>query len=347
MYLGMMNNVDDEIETFDRLRDECEEGKPVFTPSNMSNSKKRKRSGKCEESGKKAKKPNSKSSSNADACIDDEDEGQGFDNNNQSDSDSDSRGNRDSESESSSEDNQGEALTLEKIDEHLSILKEVKKRARKERSALDTKANEIKYEIKALRAERFKIETRMTALCIEGRNNYSRGAIQLDFAAGIRELDQETAMEEDQDNFDPADDRRDYDKVAQSLRVFCCSSRAYQQMSGRLQRDSAVPGFMTPEETEIPQLQKHCKGLTEDVRASNCRQFLTDIQQFLNSLSIWSSTDGTGLNISDAQRRIEHNFLKTRLNQLDKSLDGAVKCCLHEMSMYCAMAMQAFTDTTS
>ena len=328
MYLEIVNDADDEIDIWEKLKDDCEEGEPVFAPSANKKTKKRKRLGKCKEVGKVFKKSRK--------SIDDEEEDQVSDDNKKTVANSDTESqDSDSARETSDEDVQAEPLTLGDIEERLSTLKENKKRARRERLNLDGKAKEINAEINTLQAERFKIETRMTAVCIEGRNNYSRGAIQLDFAAGIKELDQETAMEEDEDNFDPAEDKRDYDQVAQSLRVFCCSSRAYQQMSGRLQRDSTVPGFRSTEETEIPQLQKHCKSLTEGVRASNCRRFLTDIQQFLNSLSIWSSNDGTGLKISDAQQRVEHKFLKTRLNQLDMSLDAAVKGCLDEMSRFC------------
>ena len=329
--LEVMNEADDEIDIWDKLKDECDEGGTVFAPFKKAQSKKRKRPENSTEPGKNTKKTKNSTSNEDD--FDDKHEYHDSDVIPKSDADSDSEGNA-SQSDISGDDEQAEALTIEKIDEHLLTIKEDKKRARKERSDLDRKMKEINAEIEALRTKRSKIETRMTAVCIEGRNNYSRGAIQLDFAAGIKELDQETAMEEDEENFDPAEDKRDYDKVAQSLRVFCCSSRAYQQMSGRLQRDSAVPGFRALEETEIPQLQKHCKNLTEDVRASNCDRFLTNVQQFLNSLSIWSSNDGTGLNISDAQQQIEHKFLKTRLNQLDRSLDAAVKGCLSEMSKY-------------
>lgn len=141
----------------------------------------------------------------------------------------------------------------------------------------------------------------MSAICIEGRNNYSRGAIQRDFADGIRELDMENAQEEDPDQFNPEDQIRDYDEVARSLPVFCVSSRAFQKLSGRLLRDSNVSGFRSADETEIPQLQAHCKKLTEGGRAANCRAFLTNFSQLLTSLSLWASNDGSGVNLSDAQ----------------------------------------------
>ena len=43
-----------------------------------------------------------------------------------------------------------------------------------------------------------------------------------------KELDQELALEEDEENFNPDVELRDYDQVARSLPVFCVSSRGYQ-----------------------------------------------------------------------------------------------------------------------
>ena len=71
------------------------------------------------------------------------------------------------------------------------------------------------------------------------------------FAAGIKELDQENQIESNEAGFNPDEDLRDYAEVARSLPVFCVSSRAYQKLCGRLQRDKGVPGFSTVEETEV------------------------------------------------------------------------------------------------
>lgn len=57
--------------------------------------------------------------------------------------------------------------------------------------------------------------------------------------------------EEDESNFDPDEELRDYDKVAKSLPVFCVSSRAYQKLSGRFQRDNDVSGFKSIDETQV------------------------------------------------------------------------------------------------
>jgi len=99
--------------------------------------------------------------------------------------------------------------------------------------------------------EKGKIEGKMIALCIASRNHYSKGAIQQDFAAGVKEMDQENAAEKDEDSFNPKDILRNYEEVARSLPVFCVSRIAYQKLSGRLQRDLDVHGFQSLEETEV------------------------------------------------------------------------------------------------
>lgn len=132
-------------------------------------------------------------------------------------------------------------------------------------------------------------------------------------------LDQETAAEEDEANFDPEVDLRDYDAVAESLPVFCVSSRAFQKLSGRLQKDDFNnAGFQSIEDTEIPQLQAHARKLTEAGRASNSRRFLNDLVQFLNSMSMWATDDGTRSNRSDDEKQSEENRLRSRLSRLEE-----------------------------
>lgn len=161
---------------------------------------------------------------------------------------------------------------------------------------------EAQAKIKSIKAE-------ISRICIAGRNEYSKEAIQNDFAAGIKELDQENAAEEDEDNFNPDEDKRDYDEVARSLPVFCVSSRAYQKICGRLQKGDVVPGFNTPDETEMPQLQRHCTKLTEAGRVQTCRNFLTSVYQLLTTLTLWASNDGTGINMADDDKQKESDML--------------------------------------
>ena len=149
----------------------------------------------------------------------------------------------------------------------------------------------------------------MEHLCINGRNEYSSRAIQQDFAAGIKELDQELAAEEDEANFNPEEDARDYDEVARSLPVFCVSSRGYQKLQGRFKKDQAVRGFKTLEETQIPQLQEHCKKLTVAGRTTSCKRFMISLSQLLNSVSLWASQDENGRKMTPEQRAFETRVL--------------------------------------
>jgi len=112
---------------------------------------------------------------------------------------------------------------------------------------------------------------------------------------------------------------RDYDAVAESLPVFCVSSRAFQKLSGRLQRDDFNNnGFRDLEDTEIPQLQAHAKKLTEAGRASSCRRFLNDLIQLINSMKMWATNDGTQSNLSDKEKRAEETRLRRRLQQVEQ-----------------------------
>lgn len=51
----------------------------------------------------------------------------------------------------------------------------------------------------------------------------------------------------------------------------------------------------------------------------------------MNSLSLWSSDDGTGLKLSSEKLAAEAQFLKSRLARLDKNLELGVSECLREM----------------
>ncbi|RDW67742.1 hypothetical protein BP6252_09138 [Coleophoma cylindrospora] len=320
VYGDVMTDAEDALDIWEALKEDLEGGSIVYAPSEVKKSSKRKRS-------IATTKPKKKSKTKDDdlAKTDEEDE---------ADSDVESA----SEAESALEDEEQTSqahgrvpLTLEAIDVKLEELKTTKKNARRERVQVDAEVKKLNTELRELKKVQDEVEARMSAICIEGRNKYSKGAIQQDFAAGIKELDQENAEEADAENFNPEEDLRDYDQVAQSLPVFCCSSRAYQKLQGRMQRDSAAPGFRTIQETGIPQLQAHCKKLTEAGRAANCRRYLNSLSQLLISLNLWASNNGSGLNLSDAQKAAEGRFLHNRLQNLEKNLEKAVSECLTEM----------------
>ncbi|KAI1780219.1 hypothetical protein F4818DRAFT_437499 [Hypoxylon cercidicola] len=215
-------------------------------------------------------------------------------------------------------------LTKEAIEAALASFKVQQKEIRQERQAIDVQMRAVHKEIQEAESERSKILAEVKARCIRGRNDYSRGAIKQDFASGIKELDQENAAEEDEETFNPEEDLRDYDEVARTLPVFCVSSRAYQKLSGRLQKDDfRSDGFMSPEDTEIPQLQQHTQRLTEAGRKRHCRSFLNELVQLINSMKLWTTNDETQCTLTDGEKRREEMHLRKLLNDLEKGLKAS------------------------
>jgi hypothetical protein len=102
-------------------------------------------------------------------------------------------------------------------------------------------------------------------------------------------------------------------------------------MCGRLQKDDAVPGFEKPEETEMPQLQTHCRKLTEAGRIHTARTFLLSLCQQLTTFTLWASDDGTGLKMSADDKRKQVKYLDKRLGELEKGLEESVRACLNVM----------------
>ncbi|KAI1383566.1 uncharacterized protein F4822DRAFT_421029 [Hypoxylon trugodes] len=206
-------------------------------------------------------------------------------------------------------------LTEEQVEEKLLAYKKQRRETRDEYKVLSREITDMRKQIEKEDIEYQKISNRIKGRCIRERNEYSRAAIKQDFAAGIKELDQENAMEEDDTGFDPDQDIRDYDEVARNLHVFCVSSRAYQKLSGTLLKD----------DTEIPQLQQHAKKITEVGRANACRKFLNGLTRLINSMKIWVGSDGSEATLSDVEKRIEEIHLRKLLEGLEKNLNAPVE----------------------
>ena len=300
VYGESMNDIDEQVEIWDGLKEKIEGGETVFSPKPKSAGRKRKGS-----SNEKARKKQRKTMTS-------DDESDGAEDSNLSDASDEGR-NPGSEDGSESR----EPLTEEHIVAKLQELRATKKEARTQRGDITERISQIRKEIDQSKKAEEKIESKMSAMCISGRNAYTKGAIQQDFAAGIKELDQELAAEEDEENFNPDAEIRDYDEVARGLPVFCVSSRAYQKLQGRLRKDPHIAGFTNIEETEIPHLQAHCEKLTETGRSANCRTFINKLSQLLNSLTLWASSDGTSANMTAEQRAREAMFLQKGLKSLE------------------------------
>ncbi|KAI1268139.1 hypothetical protein F5Y18DRAFT_377543 [Xylariaceae sp. FL1019] len=286
-------------EQWEELQARARQGDTVFAPSN--GSKKRKRGGRPSGSRKNLE------------ASDTDDEWEA--------SDSDS-----SDKENSQPDGSGEPLTEDDVEAKLMSFRARRKEIREERRTLDSQMSELRDEIANAKNARDTILAKVKAVCIAGRNNYSREAIKLDFAMGIKELDQENALDEDDANFDPDQDIRDYDAVARSLPVFCVSARAYQKLCGRLVKDNfQSQGFPDVADTEIPKLQQHAKKLTEASRAHSCRHFLNSLSQLINSMKLWSSTGATNSYLTGLEKDGEEKHLKTAFANLEKEIDATIE----------------------
>ncbi|MCJ1284331.1 hypothetical protein MMC26_003662 [Xylographa opegraphella] len=310
VYGETVADVDEQLELWEELEAKIKDGNTVYPPNH---DKKRKKSA-AESPRKKAKLSRD---DDDDDFIDDEEEVVEEDD--------------DVEEEDETTSSTNPPLTEEQITSKISELRTTKKEGRRQRTELDQKMKAIRTEIAAAKVAEERIESQISKVCIEGRNAYSKSAIQLDFAAGMKELDQEIAAEDDEENFDPEADIRDYDEVARSLPVFCVSSRGYQKLQGRLKKDPAVPGFQSLEQTEIPQLQAHCKQLTVAGRTTACKRFMTNLSQLLNSMNLWASNDGTGANLMPEKRAKEAKFLQKSLENLESGLEKIISTVVNDL----------------
>ena len=305
-YESVFDEVDEKIDVWKALKDRIDDGESIFAPAEKT--KKRKQTKKASTSSRKKRRGSADSDDEVEVISSDEEE-----------------------SEQVEAQPAGPPLRTQQIDDKLEELKTLKKEARREKSSLYEQIRNIRKEINKIQEQEADLDDQAQALCIAGRNNYSRTAIKQDFAAGIRELDMENAEEDNPDEFDPEEQLRDYDEVARSLPVFCVSSRAYQKLSDRLQKDSDVPGFTTKDQTEIPQLQAHCRKLTENGRAANCRRFLNSLNRLVSSLALWASDDGSVPKLNAQQHDSEQRFLQRRLEDLKKALDKTVKSTVEDI----------------
>ncbi|KAK6432460.1 hypothetical protein LTR95_011372 [Oleoguttula sp. CCFEE 5521] len=187
-------DLDDQLDRWAALLEQVEAGKTVHAP--RATSKQRKRADKAP--------PGSR---NKRARLDDDEDQVTID------SDTDDE---EIEVSNSQSDN---PLTEDYVNEKIDEVKSSKKHARKEMTRLREKIKELRELIPTLDDEIAVIEAEQNIMCIEGRNEYSREAIRADFAAGIRELDQEKAEDQNPDAPNPDEDLRDYDEVARSLHV--------------------------------------------------------------------------------------------------------------------------------
>jgi GTPase SAR1 family protein len=214
----------------------------------------------------------------------------------------------------------------------LKQIRETKKDVKQQIDQIQTGIDELRSRMANLSNSIGPTRSEIRRICISGRNEYSKCAIKQDFAAGIKELDQEVALEEDEHNFNPDEDARDYSEIARGLPVFCVSSRAYQHQRGHFQQDDAVPGFTTLEQTEMPQLQLHCQNLTRANRIHTGRSFLLSLCQLLRSLELWASDDTSSSEITEQDRLEQNACMEQGFAEMHTKLREIVRVCIDHIT---------------
>lgn len=311
------DDLDEQVEFLDASSDQWEElqqkltdGEPVYRPSEMSKKRKRKN-----DLGRRRKTRGSVNESSDSDDIDSDDAG-------------DMETSQDSPCQKT-------PLTEDEVEDELASIKAQRKEARKAKKGLRLELSKAEKELVEVSADEAVMQSEMRSLCIRGRNKYLKDSIKRDFALGIKELDQELAIEANEVNFDPDEEIRDYDEVARGLPVFCVSARAFQKLAGRLEKDAVhIDGFTSLVDTEIPQLQEHAKALTERGRISTCHLFLNELNQLLNSMRLWTAGN-TRTAVSEKDQEIDEKVLRACFAKLDNILRQAIKACQasikHEM----------------
>ncbi len=175
---AVMEILDDETEVWDKILEDFNSGVPVFEPKPKSQKRKRE-----DDKGLSKKRPNYAEPDSDDDFIDDG-----------SDSDNDAKSDYASPTDS---DFQRVPLTEDEITMKSADIRGRRKEGRRAKATIDDEIKALRSEISDLEKESDSIDGKLSSACISGRNEYSRGAIRQDYAAGIRELDQEIAEEED------------------------------------------------------------------------------------------------------------------------------------------------------
>lgn len=108
-----------------------------------------------------------------------------------SDSDEDSSDSDDSDfsnkENSQPQDEARQPLTEEEIDRKLATFKAEKKELRRNKKAIEESIADVRLQMKKVQSETDILLSEVKAICIKGRNEYSRKAIKHDFAMGIKE----------------------------------------------------------------------------------------------------------------------------------------------------------------
>lgn len=202
----------------------------------------------------------------------------------------------------------------QKLDQQFAEIQNLREQAKQEKDELAADVVQLRARLDEIQYAISRLEDQKRANCIRHRNRYVIQAIKSDFIAGVRESDEERSGLDD--NWDPATETRDYDKLANELPVLTVSARAYQKKMGRANDEQEPAGFTTLEDTGIPAALRHCEQLTLAGRRKNADYFLASMSKLLNTLNLWLANQVDSCKVSDMQREQARLLLQDKLSEL-------------------------------
>ncbi|KAL9612851.1 MAG: hypothetical protein Q9167_002583 [Letrouitia subvulpina] len=261
LYLDAINDVDEEIETWEGLKDDLVGGKTVRAPLDKAEGKKRKRSVSMKNRATRKRTSRTRKKTPPHTKI----------------------------------------LTEAEITTKLSELRATRRESRHAKVELEERLRSVRCEIENVETTKENIEAEISAVCIAGRNRYSKGAIQQDYAAGIKELDQELAAEDDEENFNPDAEFRDYDEVA-SLSLWASNDGTGANMTTeqKTREEKYMSQSIRKLEFNLDKAVKEsCKELTEEFSESIFDKYETAISNATIEATTTSNRWGAPINRGD------------------------------------------------
>ncbi|KAI0889628.1 uncharacterized protein GGS22DRAFT_182973 [Annulohypoxylon maeteangense] len=117
----------------------------------------------------------------------------------------------------------------------------------------------------------------------------------------------------------------DYTKI-DPPKIFCTSSKVY----GKFRSESANShignrGFMSAEDTEIPQLQQYTKKITEADRVINCQEILNDLARLINSIRLWKLGSESRNALTEDKIQLDELYLRKYLTELVEGFKASTR----------------------
>ncbi|PWY95777.1 hypothetical protein BO94DRAFT_562395 [Aspergillus sclerotioniger CBS 115572] len=221
---------------------------------------------------------------------------------------------------------------VERLKDKFYELRSRRKELQSQRKHINQQVENKAKELRQLEEEKKEMEHGILRSCIEARNKFSKTQIKRDFALEVQSMDQEA--EDDDTEAQARAPSQDYEELEKNLPVFCVSTRAYQGLRGRPDMVKVVGGFSQLEETEIPLLQRHCLKLTEKAREGSSRRFLTQLNQLLQSMLLWSSVSSASGKASEQKvKELEADFenVVEVLAEAMKTIENQSKSAIREI----------------